>query len=172
MNVILESDRLIIRSLMSADKDLFYEMMSDPEVMNPIPQALFSKDQSDQKLAELIEIEPQGEKLIWAIIEQGNNDLIGICGFLINTDGNRELAYRFRSNYWGKGYGTEVAKALLVHGFKELNYGIIDGDAWKENTKSVKILTKFMTKVDEFWNENDGCIDVRYRVEKNEYFNL
>ncbi|MFK8038359.1 MAG: GNAT family N-acetyltransferase [Crocinitomicaceae bacterium] len=166
MSTIFHSERLTVRILAVEDKDLFYEMMSDPKVMDPIPQSVFSREDSDAKILELIKSKPVGEKMIWTITEKGANDLIGICGFLINSEGNRELAYRFRPQFWGKGYGTEVAKELLNYGFNTLNYKVIDADANKDNAKSIKILDKFMTKVNEFWNENDKCYDYRFRLKK------
>lgn len=169
MSTIFNTGRLQIRSLSLGDLDLFYEMMSDSRVTDPIPQPVLSKSESVEKLNQLIETEPFGEKMVWAITTLNNDDLIGICGFLINTDGNPEIAYRFRPEFWGKGYGTEVALNLLIYGFKVLEYTIIDGDAYSENEKSIKILGKFMTLVDEFWNEKDQCFDKRYRITKKAF---
>ena len=166
MPIIFNSERLIIRSLNLKDKDLFYEMMSDPEVMNPIPQPVHSRKQSDIQLKKLIASKSLKDKLIWAISEQKTDEFIGICGFTINSDGNPEIAYRFRKDFWGVGYGTEVARALLHHGFHKMDYIIIDADAHVENSRSNKILDKLMTKISIFWNESEQCVDFRYRIKK------
>lgn len=161
---IFSTDRLLIRQLLLSDSDLFYKMMSDMQVMAPIPRPVLNRKDSDAKLEELIQAEPNGKKMVWAITEKANSDLIGIGGFLINSDGNPELAYRFRPAFWQKGYGTEVATGLLAYGFKTLNYHTIDADVSSENQRSINILEKIMTKVAVFWNEEDGCVDFRYRA--------
>ena len=35
-------------------------------------------------------------------------EMIGLAMFLINEKGQREIGYRFRTRYWGNGYGTET----------------------------------------------------------------
>lgn len=47
--------------------------------------------------------------------------MIGLSLFLTNDGNDRELGYRFRVNYWGKGYGTETTKGMLQHYFNALN---------------------------------------------------
>ena len=169
MSTIFNSKRLHVRFLSTTDKDLFYEMMSDPEVMNPIPQKVFSRNQSDAKLHELIGLAPHRKKMLWAITEKDSEALIGICGFLINSDNNYEIAYRFRKKFWGKGYGSEVAESILEYGFRTLNYSIIDADVNSENIRSIKILDKYMTLLTESWNHSDHCFDIRYRVTKADF---
>lgn len=40
-----------------------------------------------------------------SIFTKGKEALIGLALFLIKEKGGREMGYRFRSAYWGKGYG-------------------------------------------------------------------
>jgi RimJ/RimL family protein N-acetyltransferase len=46
-----------------------------------------------------------------------NGELIGICGFTLDTDGDAELGYWIGKPYWGQGYATEAARAVMAHGF-------------------------------------------------------
>jgi len=166
MKIIFNTERLQIRTLEADDADLFFEMMSDPRVMEPIPQKIFSRNQSDSKLAELIEMEASSDTRIWCMSEKGKNKLIGICGFLKNDENDEELAYRFMEKYWGKGLGTEIASALIDHGFNMLKADKITADVWVKNTNSEKILTKFMSQVKEFYNAKDNCTDRRYELKR------
>jgi len=97
MKIIFKTERLQIRALEADDANLFFEMMSDPSVMDPIPQKVFSRNESDSKLAELIEMEVSSDTRIWCVTEKGKDKLIGICGFLKNDENEEELAYRFIS---------------------------------------------------------------------------
>ena len=47
---------------------------------------------------------------MWDIFEKQNTAMIGLCALLTNSTGDWELAYRFRTKYWGKGYGTETTR--------------------------------------------------------------
>lgn len=44
-------------------------------------------------------------------------ELIGICGFTNDGTGDAELGYWIGKPYWGNGYATEAARAVMAHGF-------------------------------------------------------
>ena len=169
MKMIFETERLIIRELKKSDSDNFFDMMGNPNVMIPIPQKTMTRNESDSKLNELITLEESTNKKIWSLIENKSNGFIGICGLLKNNENENEIAYRLREKYWGNGYGTEIAKGLIDFGFKNLNFDLVTADVNIENTKSVKILDKFLTKQKEFFNQEDNCTDRRYKLTKENW---
>ena len=65
-----------------------------------------------------------------------------------------EIGYRFIEEYWGKGYGSESAKAWLDYGFKTMKIQTIYASANIENSGSRKILEKIgMQQKNEYnWN--------------------
>ena len=164
MKKIFQTRRLVIRPLGKEDKTMFYEMMSDPKVMGPVPAKILTREESDLKLKELMAMNENSDIRIWGISQNGAHELIGICGFLKNDERDEEIAYRFRSKYWGKGLGTEIAHGLIEYGFTTLKTKKITADVNIENEKSEKILRKFMNPVKEFYNKKDACIDRRYEV--------
>ena len=170
--MIFQTTRLSIRKLTEFDTDNFFDMMGNPKVMNPVPRPAMTRVESDAKLTLLIELEPNSSTTVWAMTVKGNDELIGLCGFLKNDESQDELAYRIREKFWGVGYGTEVAKGLLIYGFTEKNCPLIIGDVYIENIPSIKILEKFMTVDKEFFNESDQCIDRRYTVSKTEFLKV
>ena len=167
--MIFKTTRLYTRKLQQADENLFYDMMSNSNVMSLIPQDVLNKEESNLKLRELIELERSSETKIWALCINGSNEFIGIAGFLKNNENQDEIAYRIQEQYWGKGYGTETAKGLIDFGFHILNLELITADVYIENLKSTKILMKFMAKEKEFFNLADNCVDVRYFVKKDNW---
>lgn len=167
--MIFETERLRVRKLNKNDSELFFELMSNPNVMKPIPQKVFSKTESNTKLAELISAEKSSKIKIWSLTEKENNSLIGICGFLKNDENDDEIAYRLIERFWGKGYGTEIAKGLIEYSFQILNFEKITADVNTENKKSARILEKFMNPVREFFNKKDNCTDRRYKITKTDY---
>ncbi|MDQ0269655.1 RimJ/RimL family protein N-acetyltransferase [Cytobacillus purgationiresistens] len=55
---------------------------------------------------------------------------------------NGEIAYWIGEEYWGNGYGTEAAKAMIEFVFKEKNYHRVYARHFKSNPASGKIMKK------------------------------
>ncbi len=164
---IFETTRLTIRRFKHSDASAFFDMMGNPNVMNPIPLKSLSQKESDEKLQKLINYYTSNStKKIWAIDQKSNTKMIGLCGLIHNNDGENEIAYRFREKFWNLGYGTEIAKGLIDYGFQKLNFELITADAYILNKISIKIIEKFMLFDKEFYNQKDNCLDRRYKLTK------
>ncbi|MBT3547198.1 MAG: GNAT family N-acetyltransferase [Flavobacterium sp.] len=169
---IFETERLIIRSLEKVDKIYFAELFTDPKILKLIPQKAFTQDQITDRFNKSLNLELsdlKDQKRACGIYEKEKPEMIGLALFLINEDGEKELGYRFRANFWGKGYGTETTKGMLEYYFQEMNVDKVMADVNIANIGSVKILNKFMEPVSEFFNERDDCTDRRYELEKNNW---
>lgn len=165
--IIFQTSRLDIRNFKSADKAYFVELVTKLEIIKSVPQAPMPAKQIEAKFAKAIN--PQGtilenETSIWAICEKGKKEVIGLCALLTNDENDRELGYRFRVEYWGKGYGTEIARGLIDFSFQDLKLNKITADVNIANIASSKILNKFLNPVREFFNERDNCTDRRYEL--------
>jgi len=82
--------------------------------------------------------------LCLAIIHKGDNAFIGWCG-LDHRDHDRQnpvLFYLLKEAYWGRGLGTEAAKAVLRHAFCTLGLAQVDGGASAENVASKRVMEK------------------------------
>lgn len=55
---------------------------------------------------------------------------------------NGEIGYWIGEPYWGKGYGTEAAKAVIEFAFKEKHYHRVYGRYFKTNPASGKVMEK------------------------------
>lgn len=162
--MIFETKRLVARLLKIDDKDDYFDMMGNFNVMSLIPRNVMTSYESDKHLKGLIDNYP--EKLVWAIEEKKSANFIGLCALLKNDSQENELGYRLREKYWGQGYGTEITKGLISYNFNELKFDKITADVNITNLKSVKILDKFMTPVKEFYNKEDDCTDRRYELKR------
>lgn len=78
-----------------------------------------------------------------AIIDKGSNELIGIFK-LYRSDRSpfTQLGYVIHNTYWGRGLGTEAAKATLVYGFDILKPERVVAYAMPDNLASNRILLK------------------------------
>ncbi|PBQ30449.1 hypothetical protein CNR22_01265 [Sphingobacteriaceae bacterium] len=167
--MLFETKRLYARPLKENDEAAFFDLMSNPNVMHPIPQKTFNKKESFAKLHELILLEKTSDTKIWSLCEKGKPELIGICGVLKNNDQEDEIAYRIREMFWGNGFGTEIAKGLIDYCFLNLRSSAVTADVCIDNSKSIKILTKYFTVKNEFFNAEDNCTDRRYILRKENW---
>lgn len=167
---IFETERLSIRSLESVDKKHFAELFTDVKILELIPQKAFTENQITDRFNKSLNFELSdlnNQKCACGIYEKERAEMIGLALFLINEEGEKELGYRFRVDYWGKGYGTETTKGMLEYYFQQMNVTKVTADVNIVNIGSVKILDKFMKPVKEFFNERDNCTDRKYELLKN-----
>lgn len=71
-------------------------------------------------------------------------DLIGNCGIRLTYPGSpsADLGYEFNPFYWGRGYATEAARAMLAFGFQQLALDHIWAMSVVDNAASVRVLQK------------------------------
>lgn len=167
--MIFETQRLIIRALKQEDQEAFYLLMSNPKVMHPIPLDIMDRKTSDANLATHINASENSEKKVWAIDSKSGEIFMGIAAFIKNDNGEDEIAYRLREKYWGKGFGTEIARGLIEYGFHGMRLDLITADVNTKNEKSIKILDKFFALDHEFYNAEDKCLDRRYVLNRKDW---
>jgi ribosomal-protein-alanine N-acetyltransferase len=55
------------------------------------------------------------------IVEKGTNQPIGDAGLAVLQDtGETQVGYKLASAFWGRGFATETAAALIRFGFTQL----------------------------------------------------
>jgi RimJ/RimL family protein N-acetyltransferase len=97
----------------------------------------------------------------WAVILKYNGAFIGWCGLKYVAETNEyDLGYRFIENYWGKGYATEAARAVLEFCHEHLAGKRIVGTALVENVASIRVLEKIGMHFERHQQESDGTVAV------------
>lgn len=147
MDIIIETERLIMRTFGPGDAALIYQLNTDPEVTRYTLDPVSSIEQAQEILEKTIlpqyALYNHGR---WAVlVKKGydNEGFIGWCGLKRRPELNEvDLGYRFMKAAWGKGYATESAFASLKHGFGKLGLDRIVGRALTANLASVKVLEK------------------------------
>ncbi|MBP1840642.1 GNAT family N-acetyltransferase [Formosa algae] len=170
--LLFETDRLQVKGLTQKDKAYFAELFTDPKVLELIPQKAFTAAQITHRFNNNLNLDLsrlQNEKCVFGIYEIGQSELIGLCLFLINADQEYELGYRFRTAFWGKGYATETTKGMLDYYFNIMQVEAVTADVNIANPASVKILQKFMSPIQSFYNDRDHCTDRRFKIQKDDY---
>lgn len=82
---------------------------------------------------------------------------------------NGEIAYWIGEEYWGKGYATEAAQAILQFAFEEKQYHKVFARYFKSNPASGRVVEKLGMKkegilIDQVWKESRYEDLVYYRI--------
>lgn len=140
---ILETRRLILRRLLPEDLDSLFALYSDPDVAQYIPDAPRTLEETRVELEWFLNGHPEHPELgLWATIHRETGNFIGRCGLLpgkIDGQSEVEVAYLIDKAYWGQGLGTEVAEAILHHGFEQLHLSRLICLIDRENPASSKV---------------------------------
>ena len=84
-----------------------------------------------------------GKAITFAITLRGDGRLVGAIGLGIDCDFNKaELGYWVGKPFWGRGYATEAAIALLAFGFDELQLNRIHAAHLARNPASGRVMEK------------------------------
>lgn len=142
--VIVETQRLILRTFTIDDAQLIYDLNLDPEVVRYTLDPVRDLDHAKQILETVIlpqyALYNHGR---WAVHVKPDLEFIGWCGLKYRPELNEiDLGYRFKKASWGKGYATEAAFASIKYGFEKLNLKTITGRALLDNTASCKVMEK------------------------------
>ena len=175
MNLILETDRLILRELKSSDAEAFFAMDHNPNVH----QYLWNKPV--QKIEETIEVitfvrQQYVDNGIgrFAIILKQTNEFIGWAGLKYNTEEVNhkinfyDIGYRLDEKFWGKGYASEASFAWLKYAFETMNIKTIEAAAHAENVASNRILQKMGMQMTEHYLEDEVSWNW-YQLENENY---
>ena len=164
-NIILETERLIIREHVLSDAPFFFTLNSNYNVVKYTGDVSFNNLEEAEKIVRYVmnQYKENGYGR-WLVAEKETNNPIGWCGLKFHTDTKEtDIGYRFLESAWGKGYATESAKACIDYGFKHFDLNCIIGDAMKENTASINVFKKLgMT----YFNDSliDNILSVNYKI--------
>lgn len=144
MNIIIETERLLLRTFTVDDAPLIYELNLSPDVTrytgDPVKDLHHAQLILEQIILPQYALYNHGR---WAVHIKPDMEFIGWCGLKNRPERNEiDLGYRFMKNAWGKGYATEAAFACLRYGFEKLNMQRIVGRAMPQNVASLRVLEK------------------------------
>ncbi len=131
--------RLTIRHFSSADWPAVYAYTADPSVMAYIPEGCFTQAQAQ----EFVEAQVSDQAMAAAVVLNTTQTLIGHMIFHPwFAHETYELGWVFNPNYYGQGYATEAAQALVDYGFETLKLHRIIATCQPENPASYRIMEK------------------------------
>jgi RimJ/RimL family protein N-acetyltransferase len=148
MNLVLQTERLILRPLELSDADEFFAMNDNPNVNLYLRKPLTTKTEAGQYIQKIMAEYQKNGIGRFAVILKATNRLIGMSGlkFRATPENNYsdiyDLGYRFAEEHWRKGFATEAAQAWLDYGFNTMKLPVIHACAVSDNIGSNTVLKK------------------------------
>lgn len=163
MNLILETERLLLRPLELSDADEMFAMDNQAEVHKYLWQNPTQNIEETIKIIEMVQQQYQENGIgRFATILKDNNEFIGWTGIKFVNDhvenGNTnfyDYGYRLNPKFWGKGYATEASIAWIDYGFNQMNIQEMNSYTHAENAASNRVLEKIgMTFMENYPDES------------------
>jgi len=152
---IIRTERLILRDFEEADWKAVHSYASDTEVVRYMDWGPNTTEETQSFIQRTIarQQEQPRRSYDFAVVLKSRNMLIGGCSIHVSNPDNREgwIGYVLNRNFWGQGYTTETAKALLAFGFDQLNLHRIFATCDPANNGSRRVLEKIGMQL-------EGCL--------------
>ena len=150
--IIIKTKRLILRTWKKSDMNHYFNINQDSKVRKFLHGIMTMEDTSNFINNCNDEIENKGYGLFAAEVLK-TNELIGFIGlsdvkFNAHFTPAIEIGWRLGSQYWGKGYATEGAKAVLDYGFNKIKLNEVVSFTVSDNKNSINVMEKIGMKRD------------------------
>jgi RimJ/RimL family protein N-acetyltransferase len=141
----LITSRLHLRPFTAADHEAIHAVYSDPDVMRYVGHGAHrSMAETVRALRVYADILAAHGYSFLAVVERDGGALVGDAG--LNPLGGRgpdvELGYTVAHEAWGRGYATEVGRALVEHAFGTLGVPRVVAQVEPDNAASRHVLEK------------------------------
>jgi RimJ/RimL family protein N-acetyltransferase len=167
----LTTPRLWLRPFGPADFDAAHAVYADPEVMRWVGHGAHrSTAETRAALRGYADaLAARGYGFV-AVVERASGDLIGDAG--LHPLGGRgpdiEVGYTLARSAWGRGYGTEAARALVEYAFAALDAPRVVAQVEPDNLPSRHVLEK-LGMTERATRIAHGRPHLLYGVERSDY---
>ncbi|MFK7915306.1 MAG: GNAT family N-acetyltransferase [Pseudomonadales bacterium] len=143
--LIVQSSRLIIRQLSLEDAPFTLSLLNEPSWIE------FIGDKNVHSIADAEHYLNDGPLAMYArhglgmylVAAKDSNRPVGMCGLLKrDTLQDVDLGLAFLPEYWGAGYASEAARAVLDYGRKQLQLARIVAITLPGNTACIALLER------------------------------
>lgn len=155
----LQTDRLTLTPIESSMLAELHTLFTSPSVRRYLlDDEIVEPDWVEDVITTSQQQFEEGGYGLWAIQQTGKSTIIGVCGYFIFSQ--LQLLYALLPAYWGKGYATEAARAVISYGFEQVGMTEIVAAADKPNATSFDVMERLgMT----YWKTEETIVYYRLR---------
>ncbi len=137
---------MILREWEDKDLEPFARMNADPVVMEHLPRVLGIKA-STRHMAEFQKHFDKHGYGLYVLELKDSGEFVGFVGldhvgFKASFTPAVELAWRLDYEYWGKGYASEAALAVIAHAFDTLGLDEVVAFTVHDNSRTIALMEK------------------------------
>lgn len=169
--VILQTDRLVLREMTEGDAEVAYHLNLDPEVIQYTGDVAFESIDAALIFLKAYDSYQKYGFGRWAVIRKEDHTFLGWCGLKYHPDLDEfDIGFRFFKMYWNQGYATEAAKACLQAGFTKWQMPEIVGNVMAKNLASQRVLEKIgLKRLNRKGNKEN---EWKYLITRGAYFDF
>ena len=141
----LTTKRLLLRQIQPNDAEALFAIFSDEEAMQFYGHEPHRSLDDTRELIRQIHVRyAQRESIRWGITREGDDRVIGSCGFYLFDEGfhRAETGYELNRAFWRQGIMTEAMSAIITYAFTELGLHRIEAVTDDINERSKGLLWK------------------------------
>lgn len=175
----INTERLILRRFEYSDIDsMLRNWISDEKSQWDYGEPVYSTPEAVKELFDkkYIASYSRDDYYRWAVIEKETGECIGqIAYFSMDTNNQHgEIEYVIGPAFQGKGYATEMTKAVIAFGFEKINLHRVEIDCRPENEGSKRVIEKCGLTYegvfrDFFWRKDHYEGRMVFSILKHEY---
>ncbi len=144
VDILFETERLLLRRVESADEGLFLSLFCQPEMMNYLGE-VWSQETAIEALQEWQREWGINNYYYGVIVRKEDRQAIGIAGITEDTNPEEkgiEFAWFVLPEFQGMGYASEITRAIMNFVFEDLKKERLFGETHPENPASNRVLEK------------------------------
>jgi ribosomal-protein-alanine N-acetyltransferase len=140
----IETERLVLRPLVTADVDELHALWSSPEVRKYLwDDEVIARHRTASLVGESLRLFAAHGYGLWGARFYDREELVGFGGFwYFHTPPKLEVLYGIAAEHWNRGLATEIAQALIRYGFEELEFSEVRASTDAPNAASARVLEK------------------------------
>jgi ribosomal-protein-alanine N-acetyltransferase len=136
----LHTPRLQLRPVVLEDEEELFRLWSDPDVVRYTSQTALLREQVNQMVGRWMHYGDEPGHGAWIVLAEGRVAGYAFLRYLLET-ADTELGYGLDKSFWGQGYMTEAARALIDWSFAAGRTRIV-AVAMPENVGSWRVMEK------------------------------
>ena len=139
----IETDRLIVRQIVPADAEEVFAFSKGPETGRDAGWKPHETLEETRLIMQEIFLEQES---VFGMVLKETGVMISSVGLiddpLRENDSVRMLGYALGEAFWGQGYMTEAAGAVIGYEFEEMHLDLISATCYPFNLRSRRVLEK------------------------------
>lgn len=141
--VFLQTERFILRQWSPNDAETLWKIMSDSRVHQFTGDIPWTKKRTDEYIQFMLAQDARTLEVFHAACHlRSNGALIGLVGLNPYLPKKPEIEWQIGVPFWGKGYATEVGRAVIINAFSRTDVEVIYGITNPLNLGSIRVMEK------------------------------